>query len=138
MAFPGCEGGHCFTDGNGAGFHESVEIGLVDFQAPWRSDFQAAPALVALFHVQVHSAGSLLVFHDGFEGTGCGNLRDGSCRVRAVFGEPVLVEMHGVVHLAARLAGHAAQGEVLDGCSEAVGWVSLDVGEVDQERWRLG
>ena len=49
--FAGLEGGHGLADGNGTGFHEGMEVGLVDLQASRRGHLQAAPALVALFHV---------------------------------------------------------------------------------------
>ena len=53
--------------------------------------------------------------------------------IGALFGEPVRVKVHDVVHGAARLAGHAAQGQVLDRAAKAAAGVALDVGEVDQE-----
>ena len=53
--------------------------------------------------------------------------------VEDFLGEPVLVVVHHVVHRAARVAGQAAQGQVLDGAAKAAAWVALDMGEVDQE-----
>ena len=41
--------------------------------------------------------------------------------------------MHGIVHLAARLAGHATQCQVLNGGSKTVAGMPLDMGKVDQE-----
>ncbi len=83
--------------------------------------------------MQVHGAGNLFVFHDGFKRTGSCDLRDGCCRVRAIFGEPVLVEVHNIMHLPARLTSQTAQGEVLDGRSKSIGRMALDMGEIDQE-----
>jgi len=88
MALPGWKVDMVWLNGNGAGFHEGVEVGLVNLEAPRRGHFQAATALVALFHMQVHGTGNLLVFHNSLEGAGCGNLRYGSSRVGAFFREP--------------------------------------------------
>ena len=53
--------------------------------------------------------------------------------IRAFFREPVRVVVHGVVHVAACLARHAAQRQVLERRAEPAAGMSLHVGEVDQE-----
>ena len=53
--------------------------------------------------------------------------------IRTALGEPVLVEVHRVVHRAARLADHAAQRQILERRAKAAAGMSLDVREIDQE-----
>jgi len=115
------------------GFLEGPEVLRADYQTARRGHLQAAPALIARFKVQVQLAGVLPVFHQRLEGAGRYNLLAGFF-VGAVFAEPVAVKVMHIVHLAARLAGHAAQRQVLESRPKAAAWVPLDVGKVDDER----
>ena len=45
-----------------------------------------------------------------------------------------LLEVHGIMHRAARLADHAAQGQILEGRAEAARGMALGVRQIDQER----
>ena len=117
---------------DGAGFLEGMKVPGVDLQAAGRRHLQAAPAVVALFGVQVEQLGGLLVLHQGGVRAG-GDDALARLRVRAQLGEPVGIELHGVVHGAARLAGHAAQRQVLESRPKAAARVTLDVRQVDQE-----
>ena len=91
------------------------------FRLPAGATCRQRPHWLQLFDVQVQLVGLLLVLHDGAEGAGVDDLlADG--RVRALLGEPVGVEVHGVVHGAAGLAGHAAQGQVLDRAAVSRSW----------------
>ena len=116
-------------------FGSKVEsVMLVEMaQASGRSHFETASALVALFHVEVHLAGPFFVFDNGFKWTGCGDFLD-RLGIRAFFGEPVLIEVHGAVHVTTCFTGHAAQRQVFEGGTKSAGWVPFNVGEVNEKR----
>ena len=117
---------------DGAGFLEGMEVDRVNLEAAGRGHLEAAPALVAVFEVHVNVTGVMAVLDQGAERAG---VQDGLVHggVKELFGEPVLVVVHHVMHGAARYAGQAAQGKVLHGAAKAAARVALDVGEVDQE-----
>ena len=104
----------------------------INLQAASRGDFQAAPALVALLEVHMNIARVLLIFYQRLMRAGGQDAFKG-LPVRAQFAEPVLVVVHHIVHRAARLAGHAAQRQVLDRAAKPAARMTLDVRKVDQE-----
>ena len=82
--------------------------------------------------MQVQLFRVMLVEHQRAERAGVHDLLHHTL-VRAIFLEPVLVEMHHVVHASARLADHAAQRNILDAAAEAAGGMPLDVRKINQE-----
>jgi hypothetical protein len=65
----GVESGKGYAGRYGTSFLEGVEVGGVDLQAARRSHQETSPALVALFHMQMHLAGLFFIFNDGFKWT---------------------------------------------------------------------
>ena len=87
----------------------------------------------ALVKMQMHLAGMVFVFDNR-----C--LRAASrdplarLRVQTLVREPVAIIVHRIVHGAARLADHATQGQVLEGCAETATRMPFHVREIDEER----
>jgi len=121
-------------DGDGVALDERVEVDRVDLQRPGRGDLQAAEALVAVVEVDVQLVGLILVVDQPLVRAARDDLGDGAGRVGPqLFGEEVLIEVAGVVDVAAGPAHHRTEGQVLEQRPESAARVALDVGEVDQE-----
>jgi len=110
-SFAWFEGGHRDTGADCNRLMECMEVRGIDLQAAFRSNLQAASALVAQVDMQVDLFRIILVFDQGAMRTGCDDSLAGFF-IPAFFLKPVRIKKDRIVHGAAGFSYHTPEGNV--------------------------